>query len=81
MFEVNGKVQKAGFFATRRIEADTEYEAAQIVIHQLKVELELCADSTLIFGVEPELEVKMTHEMPKEHKNIYSGFTYYPIEE
>lgn len=81
MFEVDGKVQKAGFFAMRRVEAKTEFEAAQIVIQQLKVEPELRADSTLIADVEPELEVKVAHEMPMEHKNTYSGFTYYPIEE
>jgi hypothetical protein len=81
LFEVDGKVQKAGFFATRRAEAKTESEAAQVVIQQLKIEPELRADSALITGVVPELEVKVAHEMPMEHKNTYSGFTYYPIEE
>lgn len=75
--EVDGKLQPAGFFASRRIEAETEEEASNAVITLLLKEPELegkaLPDCNII--------VKVAHEMPLEHKNAYSGFTLYPMEE
>ncbi|MCG7938115.1 MAG: hypothetical protein N0C88_04560 [Candidatus Thiodiazotropha lotti] len=78
--EVEGKVQLAGFFATRRAEAESEEEASEIVLNQLINEPELCA-ATTVPGAKPSINVKVAHEMPLEHKNEYTGFTFYPMEE
>ena len=75
--EVDGKLQPAGFFASRRIEAENEKEASSAAIAQLLKETELegkaLSNCSMI--------VKVAHEMPLEHKNTYSGFTLYPMEE
>ena len=75
--EVDGKLQTAGFFASRRIEAETEEEASSVAIAQLLKEPELEGKALPDYSV----IVKVAHEMPLEHKNTYSGFTLYPIEE
>ena len=75
--EVDGKLLSAGFFATRRIEAETEEEASSIVMAQLLNEPELEGKSRPDYN----MIVKVIHEMPLEHKNTYSGFTFYPLEE
>lgn len=78
---MEGKVQLAGFFATRRAEATTEEEASDSVLNRLKNEPELCVASILESEVEPIMNVKVAHEMPLSHKNEYTGFTFYPMEE
>ncbi|WP_444893314.1 hypothetical protein ACJJIE_01725 [Microbulbifer sp. TRSA001] len=74
--DVEGVIQPAGFFATRRAEAETEEEASSQVISQLLTEPEISGKGlpghTIL--------VKVAHEMPIEHKNTYSGFTFYPLE-
>lgn len=79
--EVEGKVQLAGFFATRRAEAETEEEASEAVLNQLKNEPELSAATTVESEIDPSMNVKVVHEMPLAHKNEYTGFTFYPMEE
>jgi len=79
--EVEGKVQLSGFFATRRAEAESEEEASKIVLDQLRNEPELCATTTVVSGVDPSINVKVAHEMPLEHKNEYTGFTFYAMDE
>lgn len=75
--EVDGEIQPAGFFASRRAEAETEDEASSIVIAQLLTESEIkgkeLPDYTML--------VKVAHEMPLEHRNTYSGFTFFPMAE
>jgi hypothetical protein len=75
--EVDGKTQPAGFFASRRTEAKTEDEASRIAIAQLMSEPEIKGKELHDFTV----LVKVAHEMPLEHKNTYSGFTLFPMEE
>lgn len=75
--EVDGKLQPAGFFASRRIEAETEEEASSVVIAQLLKEPGLGGKALPDYS----MVVKVVHEMPLEHKNTYSGFTLYPMEE
>jgi len=75
--EIDGEIKPAGFFASRRAEAETEDEAANMVVTQLLAEPEIrgkeLPDYTML--------VKVAHEMPLEHKNIYTGFTLFPMEE
>jgi len=78
--EVDGKLQLAGFFASRRAEAEIEAEASSIVLRQLKGEPEL-KDGFLCGSVASSMVVKVVHEMPFDHKNTYSGFTFYPMDE
>lgn len=75
--EVDGKTQPAGFFASRRVEAETEEEASSAVITQLLTEPEIKGKELSDYS----MLVKVAHEMPIEHKNTYSGFTLYPMEE
>jgi len=75
--EVEGKLQPAGFFASRRIEAETEEEASSAVMAQLLKEPELEGKAL----PEYSMIVNVAHEMPLEHKNTYSGFTLYPMED
>jgi hypothetical protein len=75
--EVGGKLQPAGFFVSRRIEAENEEEASSAAIAQLLKEPELEGKTLSNYSI----VVKVAHEMPLEHKNIYSGFTLYPMEE
>mgnify|MGYP006095862669 CR=1 FL=1 len=74
--EVDGKIQPAGFFASRRVEAETE-EASSTAIAELLLEPEIENIELPNFS----MLVKVAHEMPIEHKNTYSGFTLYPMEE
>ena len=75
--DVEGAIQPAGFFATRRAEAESEEEASNKVISQLLMEPEINGKELPSYTV----HVKVAHEMPLEHKNTYSGFTLYPMEE
>jgi hypothetical protein len=75
--EVDGKLQPAGFFAFRRIEAENEEEATRAVMAQLLKEPELEGKALPNYS----MIVKVAHEMPLEHKNTYFGFTPYPMEE
>lgn len=75
--EVDGKLQPAGFFASRRIEAESEDEASSAAIAKLLKEPELEGKALLGYSV----VVKVAHEMPLDHKNTYSGFTLYPMED
>jgi len=75
--EVDGKLQPAGFFASRRVDAETEEEASNAAMAQLLKEPELEGKALPDYS----LIVKVAHEMPLEHKNKYSGFTLYPMEE
>ncbi len=75
--EVDGKRQPAGFFASRRAEAETEEEASRAVIEQLLTEPEIKGKALPGYT----MVVKVAHEMPIGHKNIYSGFTLYPMDE
>lgn len=77
---VDGKLQLAGFFASRRAEAETEEEAFAIVQRQLKSEPEL-KEGFLEGSVNSNMVAKVIHEMPIDHKNNYSGFNFYPMEE
>ena len=74
--EVDGKLQPAGFFASRRIEAENEEDASSAAIAQLLMEPELKDKALFNYN----MIVKVAHEMPLEHKNTYSGFTLYPME-
>ena len=78
--EVDGQVQCAGFFATRRAEAQTEEEAASIVLKQLENESALQSATHASSQPASNMRVKIIHEMPLEHKNNYTGFTAYPID-
>jgi len=78
--EVDEKLQLAGFFASRRAEAETEEEASSMVLRQLKGEPEL-KEGFLSGSVASSMVAKVIHEMPFDHKNTYSGFTFYPMEE
>ena len=73
--QVDGKVQPAGFFASRRVEAETETEAANAVKELLLTEPELEGKALPNYS----MLVKVAHEMPVKHKNTYSGFTLYPM--
>ena len=75
--EVDGKVQPAGFFASRRVEAETEEEASSRAVAQLLAESEIKHKELPNYS----MIVKAIQEMPPEHKNTYSGFTLYPMEE
>ena len=75
--EVDGKLQPAGFFASRRIQAENEEKASSAAIAQLLKEPELEGKTLANYS----MVVKVAHEMPLEHKNTYSGFTLYPMEE
>ena len=75
--EVDGKIQSVGFFASRRVEAETENEASNIAIELLLKEKELECNTLQDYKV----SVKVVNEMPIEHKNTYSGFTFFPMEE
>lgn len=78
--EVDGKLQLAGFFASRRAEAEIEADASSTVVLRLKCEPEL-KEGFLSDSVVSSMVVKVVHEMPFDHKNNYSGFTFYPMEE
>ena len=78
--EVEGKVQLAGFFATRRAEALTEDEASAIVINQLKSDSDLNLSPIKDLNIESSITVKVIHEMPIEHKNTYTVFHTYPMD-
>lgn len=75
--EVDGKIQPAGFFATRRVEAETEDDASNIAKVRLLAEPELEGNALPDYS----LEVKVAHEMPLEHKVRYSVFVPYAMEE
>ncbi len=75
--EVDGLIQPAGFFASRRVEAETEEEASSAAIAQLLTEPEIKNNELPNYT----LLVKVANEMPIEHKNTYSGVTLYAIEE
>ncbi len=75
--EVDGELRPAGFFASRRAEANTEEEASNIVISQLLTEPEIAGKELPGYT----MTIITTHEMPLEHKNTYSGFTFFPMEE
>lgn len=75
--EIDGEFQTAGFFASRRAEADTEDEASNLVITQLLTEPEIKGKELPGYT----MIVKVAHEMPLKHKNTYSGFTFFPMEE
>lgn len=75
--EVDGIIQPAGFFASRRIEAETVEEASSAAIANLLTEPEIKNKELPNYT----MLVKVAHEMPIEHKNTYSGFTLYPLEE
>lgn len=77
--EVDGEVQPAGFFATRRVEAETEEIASDVVINTLKNEPELTVATVIESEVNPTITVKVVHEMPLSHKNEYTGFQFYPM--
>lgn len=78
--EVEGRVQLAGFFATRRAEAESEEAVLEIVLRLLQNEPELC-NLTSVLGVNPTMNAKVAHEMPREHQNEYTGFTFYTMED
>ena len=75
--EVDGETQPAGFFASRRVEAATEESASEVAIDKVLAEPKLKDKALPNYKV----QVKVAHEMPLEHKNSYSGFTLYPMEE
>ncbi|WP_232522449.1 hypothetical protein, partial [Marinimicrobium alkaliphilum] len=75
--EVNGKMQLVGFFASRRVEAETEEDASRAVIEMLLAEPELEGNALPNYT----MSVKVAHEMPIDHKAKYSGFTFFPMEE
>ena len=75
--EVDGEIQPAGFFASRRAEAETEDKASAKVIAQLLIEPEIKGKELPGYT----MLVKVAHEMPIEHENTYSGFTLFPMEE
>lgn len=75
--EVDGIIQPAGFFASRRIEAETVEGASSAAIANLLTEPEIKNKELPNYT----MLVKVAHEMPIEHKNTYSGFTLYPLEE
>jgi len=79
--EVEGKVQPAAFFATRRAEAETEEEASEAVVSQLKNEPELNVATIVESEIKPTISILVAHEMPLSHKNKYTGFTFYSMEE
>ena len=79
--EVDGKVQPAGFFATRRAEAPSEEEASAIVLNQLRNDPVLNLVSSNDSKIESVMTVKVVHEMPLEHENTYNGFESYQMEE
>jgi hypothetical protein len=75
--KVDGKIQSVGFFASRRVEAETENEASNIAIELILKEKELEFNALQDYKV----SVKVVHDMPIDHKNTYSGFTFFPMEE
>lgn len=75
--EVDGEIHPAGFFASRRVEAETEEDASRTVIAQLLKEPELNGKALPGYS----MVVRVAHEMPIEHKNIYSCFAFYPMKE
>ena len=81
ILEVDGKVQLAGFFATRRVEAKSEAEATEMALNLLRSEPELSKSESSEAGLVSNLTVMVVHEMPMEHKNTYSGYTLYAMEE
>jgi hypothetical protein len=60
--EVDGKLQLAGFFASRRAAAEIESEASSIVLRQLKGEPEL-KEGFHSGSVAFSMVVKVIHEM------------------
>jgi hypothetical protein len=74
--EVGGITQRVGFFTSRRVEAETEDEASNIAIELLLKEKELEFNALQDYKV----SVKVVHEMPIDHKNTYSGFSFFPME-
>jgi hypothetical protein len=75
--DVDGETQRAGFFATRRVEAENEEAASDLAIARLLAEPELQGKALPDFVV----AVKVVHEMPMGHKNAYTVFEAYPMEE
>lgn len=78
--EIDGRLQLAGFFTSRRVEAKTVEEASCIALHQLNGDPEL-KGSFLSGSVAFNMVAKVIHEIPLDHKNTYSGFTFYPMDE
>ncbi len=78
--EIDGKIQLMGFFATRRVEAKTEDEAANIVLERIVKEPELGISNNAVQGIESSLNAKNVYEMPPDHENKYHGFTFFPME-
>ena len=78
--EYEGAIQPTGFFTSRRIEAENEEEATEAILEQLKNEPELNVNTIAKSNIKPSITVKVIHEMPLEHKNKYSGFTFYSME-
>ncbi len=75
--ELEGASRPVGFFASRRIEAETEAEASSAVLALLLSEPEIAGKALPGHTV----FVRMVHEMPLAHKNEYHGFTFFPMEE
>ena len=74
--EVEGVSRPVGFFASRRMEAETEEAASSAVLSRLLSEPEIEGKALPGYTV----FVKMVHEMPLDHKNEYHGFTFFPME-
>jgi len=70
-------LQPAGFFAARRMEAENEEKASSAVMSKLLKEPELEGKALPDYS----MVVKVVHDMPLEHKNTYSCFVLYPMEE
>ncbi len=75
--EVDGRVQPAGFFASRRVDAVDREQASKEAVARLLNEPEL--EGKLLPNY--SIVVKVIHEMPREHDNTYSGFTLFPMDE
>ncbi len=77
-FQLRGRRGGApvGFFASRRIEAETEEAASSAVLMRLLSEPEIDGKALTDYTV----FVKMVHEMPLDHKKEYYGFTFFPME-
>lgn len=75
--EVDGELQPAGFFTSRRIEADNEAEASRLAIAQLLAEPMLEGRALPGYSV----RVLVAHEMPLSHKNAYKSFSLYSMKD
>jgi len=79
--EFDGKVQPVGFFAVRRVEAETEELASEAVVNQLKNEPELVVAMVTESQINPTMTVKTVHEMPLAHKNEFTVLEFYAMAE